>query len=146
MPVPKLSAQTTWSLLKPASFWGAWNLLKCQAEMPAWPAPVKAQGVSLHGTSLHTLHVKTTLHMRGHSSLLEELSAPCGSPLGEDLCLVSPRLCPYAIVDFAFYSFSVINFSPKCDYIWSLVRPASKSLKLGVVSGTLTQGDSNGIL
>lgn len=78
--------------------------------------------------------------MCGHNSLLGERSALCVSPPGEDLRPVSLMLYLCAMADSASYSFTVTNFSPKYDYIWNLVRPVSKLLKLEVVLGTLTQG------
>lgn len=58
----------------------------------------------------------------------------------ERTCVRSLTLYLCATADSASYSFAVTHFSPKYDYIWSLVRPASKLLKLEVVLGTLTQG------
>lgn len=80
-----------------------------------------------------------------HKSLLEELNAPCLTPLGEgtleNLYLMSSRFCPCAFLfaNFSVYFLAVINPSHEYDYLLNSGSSPSILLNPGVAlvtSGT----------
>lgn len=105
----------------PISSWDSRTLVHAKQRVATWPAP----DTNPEHWVFNELSRERAFHMHCDNPLLQESSASCVTPLGEDsesLCRVSPRLHlrPFHFAVFLCILFAVINHSHKYD---SMLHP-----------------------
>ena len=123
---------------------GVWNFGTSQAEVPTWPATNK---ILAHWVT-NEFPWWTIFHMWYHNSLLEEISAPCVTPLEEDFWKPVTGLpleftpCAFSISWHCFTSFDCDKSQPWAQRLLSSASPPSESPYLAVLFETPDTDDN----